>query len=100
MIVKIEHSPIEHKRFRVIMDNGKKYDFGLDGGQTYIDHHNKTIKKNYWKRHFGNEKEKRLITNLVPSPSLFSALLLWGESTSLEKKIQKLNQLLKIKHSQ
>ena len=100
MIVKITDSPIEHKRYRITMDNGKKYDFGLRGGQTYLDHHDKTLRKNYWKRHLANKTEKQLITNLVPSPSLFSALLLWGESTSLETNIRKLNELWKIKHSQ
>lgn len=100
MIVSIENSPIKHKRFRITMDSGKTFDFGLEGGSTYIDHHDKTIRKNYWKRHFANKTEKQLITNLVPSPSLFSALLLWGESISLETNIRKLNELWKIKHSQ
>ena len=39
MIVKIQDSPIQYKRYRVWMDDGKHYDFGLDGGDTYIDHH-------------------------------------------------------------
>ena len=48
---------------------------------TYIDHHDKTKRANYWKRHLvANRTELHLITNLVPSPELFSAMLLWGDS--------------------
>ena len=38
-------------------------------------------------------KEKELINNLVPSPSLFSALLLWGKYDNLEDNINYLNSL-------
>ena len=76
MIIKIENSPVKYKRYRAFMDNGKHYDFGLDTGSTYLDHRNKTIKRNYWLRHLGNPTENKLINNLVPSPSLFSALFL------------------------
>jgi len=99
MIVDIQPSPIKHKRFRVTMDNGKQYDFGLDTGSTYIDHHNKIKRLNYWSRHYSNPIERRLINNLVPSPALFSAYLLWGESTDLNKNINHLNMLWKKKHS-
>ena len=44
MIIKIEPSPVERKRFRVTMDNGKTYDFGFLGGSTYIDHHDKKLR--------------------------------------------------------
>ena len=90
-IIKIEESPKEFKRFRVTLDDGKHYDFGLKGGNTYIDHHDKIKRQNYLIRHMANETEKRKILNLIPSPSLFSALLLWGEYTSLEKNIHFLN---------
>ena len=100
MIVEVADSPIQHKRFRVFLNNGETYDFGLKNGHTYIDHHDKTLRKNYWKRHFANETEKLLITKLIPSPSLFSALLLWGEYPTLEQNCIKLNKLFKIKHSQ
>jgi hypothetical protein len=99
MIVDIKQSPIRHKRFRVTMDNGKLYDFGLDTGSTYIDHHNKIKRQNYWSRHYSNPIERRLINNLVPSPALFSAYLLWGESRDLNENINHLNMLWKKKHS-
>jgi len=98
MIVDIERSPIKYKRFRVFMDDGRHFDFGLQGGNTYLEHKDKTIRMNYWKRHYANPVEKKLIDGLVPSPALFSAYLLWGSHTSLEKNINELNNLWKIKH--
>ena len=58
MIINIMKSPMKHKRFRVIMDNNKYYDFGLDTGSTFIDHKNNIIKKYYWARHYANSTEK------------------------------------------
>jgi len=98
MIVKIQDSPIQYKRYRVWMDDGKHYDFGLFDGDTYIDHHDKQKRLNYLKRHLANETEKKLIENLVPSPALFSALLLWGKHTSLRANIDELNKMWKKKH--
>ena len=94
MIELIEESPLKNKRFRVVV-NGKKYDFGLDTGSTYIDHHDKNKRENYRKRHMGNPREKFLIENNVMSPALLSYSLLWGESTDLEKNIIELNKKLK-----
>jgi hypothetical protein len=98
MIIKIEKSPVKYKRYRVYMDTGKHYDFGLLGGETYIDHKDANKRRNYWLRHYGNPTEKILIDNLVPSPSLFSAYLLWGVHSNLEKNIKELNELWKFKH--
>lgn len=98
MIVRIEESPKEFKRYRVIMDNGRTYDFGLRDGSTYLDHKDKKKRYNYLARHMANETEKKLITNLVPSASLFSALLLWGPYTSLRKNAEFLNGLWEKKH--
>lgn len=98
MIIKIQKSPIKNKRFRVYMDNGKHYDFGFDGGNTFIDHKDPVLKKNYLKRHLGNPIERELISNLVPSPALFSAFLLWGKYTDLQKNIDYLNNLWAKKH--
>jgi hypothetical protein len=98
MITKISDSPVQFKRYRVYMDTGKHYDFGLKGGSTYIDHHDKTKRLNYWKRHLGNHTEKTLITNLVPSPALFSAMLLWGQYETIEQNAFYLNELWGKKH--
>jgi hypothetical protein len=98
MIVDIKASPLKYKRFRVLMDNGKYYDFGLRNGSTYLDHKDEVKRRNYWLRHHGNYTEMVLIDNLVPSPSLFSAYLLWGPSTDLKENITYLNQLWYTKH--
>lgn len=94
-IVDIKSSTKKHKRYCVLMDNGEKYDFGLDKGQTYIDNHDTNKRANYWKRHTSNEAENKLITNLVPSPALFSAYILWGKYDNIGKNINYLNKLLR-----
>ena len=98
MIIKIEKSPKQNKRYRVTLDDGRIFDFGLDSGSTYIDHHDKEKRFNYVKRHMANKTEKQLIENLVPSPALFSMILLWGPYADLHKNIEYLNNLWKEKH--
>ena len=93
-IVSITHSPLKTKRFRIILDNNKHYDFGLITGKTYIDHHDKTKRHNYQVRHYNLKKEQPFIQNLIPSPALFSYYVLWGETTDIMKNIQLLNKLL------
>ena len=96
-IIKLIESPFKNKRFRVFLDNNKKYDFGLKGGSTYLDHHDKVKRQNYRRRHYNSVKEKPFIENLVPSPSLFSYYLCWGDSTSMDQNIKILNKMLKTK---
>ena len=94
-IVKLENSKIKGKRLRVTLNNGDTYDFGLKDGDTYIDEGDKEKRLNYWARHLGNPVEEYRIKNLVPSPSLFSAYLLWGETTNLNQNVRILNKLFK-----
>ena len=94
MIVEINDSKKAFKRYCVRLDDGRKFDFGPKSGNTYLDHHDVKKRENYWKRHLANKTEHRLITNLTPSPALFSSMLLWGDSTSLDKNIRDLNHLL------
>ena len=98
MIISVEPSRRKMKRLKVTMDDGKEYHFGLDGGSTYLEHTDKTIRENYRKRHLGNETERRLIENLVPSPALFAYYLLWGPYTDLDQNVKHLNNLWKKKH--
>ena len=102
MIVDIKPSPVKYKRYRayIIRKNGQTeyYDFGLDGGKTYIDGRTEQERANYLARHLGNKTEEQLINNLVPSPSLLSAFLLWGKSRSLDTNVKYLNSLWKKKH--
>ena len=78
--------------------NGKKYNFGLKGGSTYLDHKDKIKRDNYRRHHLGNPKEKQLIEGLTPSPALFSYYILWGDSTDININIRKLNKLIKKVH--
>jgi len=94
-IINLTDSPKKNKRFRVYMDDGKHYDFGLDTGSTYIDHHDKQKRLAYIARHLGNLREKRLIDSLTPSPALFSLALLWGKHTNIDDNIKELNNLFK-----
>ena len=110
-IINITDSPKKNKRFRVYMDNslhrgryGVKgarpyYDFGLDTGSTYIDHHDKQKRLAYIARHLGNVREKRLIDSLTPSPALFSMALLWGKYTNIDDNIKYLNSMWQALHS-
>jgi hypothetical protein len=95
-IINIIDSPVKNKRYRVLMDDGKHYDFGLQNPTygTYIDHHDKIRRQNYRKRHLGNKYERALITSLTPSPSLFSYYLLWGDKTNINDNIKLLNKAL------
>jgi hypothetical protein len=94
-IIKLINSPRKNKRFRVYLDNGEHYDFGLDTGSSYIDHKDKEKRENYRARHMGNLSEKYLIENLIPSPALFSYWLLWGDSVLLEQNLKNLNKMFK-----
>ena len=93
MIIKLENSPLPMKRYRVVLNNGKQYDFGLRSGYTYVDGATDQVRKNYLKRHLGNPTEYKLIHALIPSPALFSAYLLWGKYRSVDKNIKHLNSL-------
>jgi len=98
IITDIQESPKATKRFRVKLSNGQEIDFGLKGGSTYIDHHNEIKRRNFWARHFASRNERHLIYNLIPSPSLMSAWLLWGKSTNLRENIIELNKMLDTKY--
>ena len=93
-IINITKSNKKDKRFKVYLDNGDEYDFGLKDGETYIDHKDKVKRINYLSRHLGNKKEKELIENFIPSPALFSAYLLWGKYSNLKNNIEWLNSKL------
>ena len=48
--------------------------------------------------HLANKIENKLINDLIPSPALFSAFLLWGPSKNLEENIKQLNNLMNRKN--
>ena len=92
---KISKSHVKDKRYRIDLPDGRHFNFGLEGGRTYIDHKDKTKRTKYLKRHMANPKEKYLINNLIPSPALFSAKILWGDHSSLKRNLKELNKLIK-----
>jgi len=106
MIIDIKPSPLKTKRYRATIkmhDNSiRQIDFGLKGGVTYIDKlpngtplRTSHERRNYLARHLGNKTENKLISNLIPSPSLLSAYLLWGPTKNFETNVKELNKLLK-----
>jgi len=90
-IIEVTKSNKPTKRLRIVIEDEdgieKVYHFGLDGASTYIDHQDEKKREAYRKRHYANEKEKRLIDNNIPSPALFSYRLLWGDSTDITENI-------------
>ena len=47
-ILNISDSPLKTKRFRIYLDNGKHYDFGVkDKHETNIDHTDKVRRQRY-----------------------------------------------------
>lgn len=85
-ILDLTNSPKEGKRFRITYSDNMKVkhtDFGLDGGETYLDHEDKKKRDAYRARHLGNKTERHRIENFIPSPATFSYYLLWGDSTNL-----------------
>ena len=100
MIISIDDSPRQGKRFRVIFryKDGKEqlFDFGQKPiGNTYIDGASDLTRDAYRKRHLGNPRERQLIENFIPSPATFSFYLTWGETRSISKNIKILNGLMK-----
>jgi hypothetical protein len=102
MITDIKPSPLKYKRYRatIKLHDGsmREIDFGLKGGTTFIDGRTKIERENYLKRHLANATENKLINELIPSPSLLSAYLLWGPTKNLQKNVDELNKLWKLKH--
>jgi hypothetical protein len=94
IIINIEPSNRKNKRFKITLSDGRIFHFGLKNGSTYIDHHDKDIREAYWARHFSNPLEHKLISNLIPSPALFSSFLLWGDNDTIDENIDALNALL------
>ena len=83
--MKVEKSTRKEKRFVATFDNGKKIHFGFKGGSTYIDHNDKTKRKNYIARHEVNEKK---FYKDPYRPATLSRFILWGDATNLNQAIK------------
>ena len=67
-----------NKRFYVIYKNKNIY-FGSKNGNTYIDHHDDEIKKNWIARHSKIKNKKgEYVIKIKESPSFWSHNLLWN----------------------
>lgn len=100
-ITGLQQSKTKNKRYIIhILDGGvvKSFNFGLKDGETFIDHKNEDMRQAYLARHMGNKTEKELIENLIPSPALFSAMLLWGKYTTLSQNVAELQKLFDVKY--
>jgi hypothetical protein len=60
----------------------KKKNFGSKGSNTYLDHHDKTKRDNYLKRHKVNEDWTKI------NAGSLSAYILWGNSTDITKNLK------------
>ena len=99
-IIELTNSNRENKRFKITLDidgKQKSWHFGAKHGSTYLDHHDPVKRANYLKRHLANPTERERILNNIPSNALFSAKLLWGDSTDLLDNLIQLNALLRKK---
>jgi S-adenosylmethionine:diacylglycerol 3-amino-3-carboxypropyl transferase len=83
---------------KALLTDGTEIHFGLKGGFTYVDEKDKTKRYNYFARHMANKTEKKLITSLTPSPSLFSSMILWGKYDDIDKNKDLLNKLFRMKY--
>jgi len=83
--MKVEKSNRKNKRFVAIFNNGERIHFGFKGGSTYLDHKDKTKRKNYIARHEVLEKK---FYNDPKRPATLSRFILWGDATNLNQAIK------------
>ena len=89
-IISLEDSNRKNKRYKITMDDGKEFHFGLKDALTYIDGADLKKRNAFLKRHLNNPLEKELIKNLIPSPALFATYILWN-TNDIDKNIKILN---------
>ena len=98
----LQASKKKDKRYVIHIIDGNKvksYDFGLKNGETFIDHKDEAKRLAYLARHMSpGSKEKELIENLIPSPALFSAVLLWGRQPTLSQNVSDLQKMFTAKY--
>lgn len=100
-IYRLQASKKKNKRYVIHIVDGndvKSYNFGLKGGETFIDHNDEAKRLAYLARHTANKSEKDLIENLIPSPALFSATLLWGPNKTLGENVAALQKQFNMKY--
>ena len=83
--MKVEKSNRKNKRYVAIFNDGNRIHFGFKGGSTYLDHKDKTKRKNYIARHEVLEKK---FYNDPRRPATLSRFILWGDATNLNQAIK------------
>ena len=83
--MKVEKSNRKTKRYVAIFNDGERIHFGFKGGSTYLDHKDKTKRKNYIARHEVLEKK---FYNDPRRPATLSRFILWGDATNLNQAIK------------
>lgn len=83
--MKVEKSNRKNKRYVAIFNDGNRIHFGFKGGSTYLDHKDKTKRKNYIARHEVLEKK---FYNDPKRPATLSRFILWGDATNLNQAIK------------
>ena len=96
MITRVIKSNKKDKKMTAILDNGKEIHFGSATSQTYVEGATKEKRDNYFRRHLANPVERHHVENLVMSPALLSAYVLWY-TPDMNKNIDLLNANLKAK---
>ncbi len=85
MRLEIKKSDIKNKKYTAIFNDGDKkktIHFGLKGSTTYLDTGDKKLREAYRARH------KKVFDKAPPiSASHLSYLILWGNSTDINKNI-------------
>ena len=70
-------SAVKGKRFFVIYD-GKRINFGSEGGYTFLDHKDPVIRRAWYARHDKiTNKQGQKVINLKSSPSFWASKILW-----------------------
>lgn len=90
-LVDITESPNSKKRFRAYFNNGKHTDFGDPQMESYIQHHDKGRRYQYWQRHINDLK-----TNDPTRAGYLSMFILWGNSTNIETNIRSYKELFNL----
>tara|TARA_R110002096_G_scaffold434487_1_gene656192 strand:- start:121 stop:396 length:276 start_codon:yes stop_codon:yes gene_type:complete len=83
--MKVEKSNRKNKRYVALFNDGERIHFGFKGGSTYLDHKDKTKRKNYIARHEVLEKK---FYNDPRRPATLSRFILWGDATNLNQAIK------------
>lgn len=70
------HSTVKNKRFYVVY-NGKKINFGLKNGSTYIDHKDKKKRLAWRARHSKIKKKDGTLAHKDKNSASYWSFLLW-----------------------